>query len=77
MIKGKAQKSSIKEKAAKSMADNFHSFMLNNSSLANYKFIIVKIAKEEYAFPYRLGLCGQSPCRYEFELWNDKIFTLP
>lgn len=77
--KGEKQKPSVYEKAAKTLADNFNRFIINNGEEIWYKNISVTFvdegSKSVHIFKYNESYCGHEKCNAEIDLWkNSRLF---
>ena len=78
--KGNQHLTSVYEKAAKSLADNFDAFIKNNNKDILYKNIAVifdnEPSRSEHKFKYNKSYCGNDPCKFELPLSNGRILTI-
>lgn len=78
--KGNAQVSVVYDKAAKSLADNYNSFLIANGYGDYYKNIVVTIegekSKLQRQFHYNDSLCGNNKCLLELNINKKLFFTI-
>jgi hypothetical protein len=78
--KGKSRISTIYEKAAKSLADNFYQFAARNEKGVLFKNIAVTFANEgsrsRRMFNYTNSYCGKESCAVELNLGKGLLFTI-
>lgn len=78
--KGIAQRESIREKAAKSLTDNIHTFLKNQDTRIGYKNISVSFNDEsgspEHFFKFNDSYCGPEQCKAEIVLGNNRRLIL-
>ena len=78
-IKGKVQMRNVREKASRSIAENFNAFLSNNKVSAFYDEIAVvfnddkKVTYPKYGF--KNSFCNPGPCRFEFDIGKDMSFV--
>ena len=75
IVKGNLQKTSVYEKAAKSLADNINAFLQHQNQKIGYKNIAVHFNDEdgrsEYLFRYNDSYCGAKPCSAEISFGEN------
>ena len=78
--KGNKQKASVYDKAAKSLADNFHQFIKNNGNEIGYKNIAVTFidegSKSQHLFRYNESYCGEEKCSAEIDLGDNRLLII-
>lgn len=78
--KGNAQVGVVYDKAAKSLADNYNSFLIANGYGDYYKNIVVTFANEnsklQRQFHYNDSLCGDKKCLLELNINKGLFFTI-
>ena len=78
--KGNLAMTNMYEKSAKTLADNFDSFVKQNNKEVFYKNIAVIFANEpsqsRRMFNYNKSYCGDKPCSLELPVGNGRLLTI-